>query len=221
MSKYCGNCGAELADSASVCGYCGMPFQKKSLIQNIENITGISINPNEETVNKIKKFAKPAAIVVAAIVVLVVIISAISSNSGYKGALNKYFKGVQELDVEVVDSLTADLDMIGYDADEREELLYDAIESVMEEYEDDYGKDVKLKAKILDATVWDLDDVKLRKFVKNYEDNEDYDATAIKKAVELEIELTIKGDRRKDTDIEHDFWMIKENGKWKVTYVEL
>lgn len=31
MSKFCGNCGAQLEDSVKVCGYCGTPFEAVSV----------------------------------------------------------------------------------------------------------------------------------------------------------------------------------------------
>ncbi len=218
MSKFCGNCGAELDDSAAVCGYCGMSLETNPIKKAIPGLTS---QADEAMVQNIKKYGKFVAIGVAGIVVIAIVISLIVNNTGYKGALKKYFNAMEDLDSATFCELTADLDKRYYDDDDDiEALMLENMEDQMEEFEEDYGKDVKIKYDIVESTVWDLDDVKLRKFTEQFEDSEEYDGSLIEKAVELELDITYKGDKKEHTDKGETLWLIKEGGEWRVTSYE-
>lgn len=98
MSKFCGNCGAQMEDSAKVCGYCG------TALESANSVTFKYEDPEKKA--KIKSIAKKVSVVVIAIVVISIIGSVISSFVGYRGAVRKFMNAYKNENVDALVDMT-------------------------------------------------------------------------------------------------------------------
>ncbi len=66
MAKFCGNCGAQMEDSAKVCGYCGTPFENAVVAPS----TGVVVagGVSKQGSGKLSKIVILLVIIVAVVV---------------------------------------------------------------------------------------------------------------------------------------------------------
>ena len=100
-----------------------------------------------------------------------------------------------------------------YDKDVKDlkEDLKDEAKDIKDEFKDEYGWNYKVKTKITDKDKLDKDD--LKELAETLHDKYDIKKSKIKKAYELEVELTIKGVEDKD-ETEMTVYSIKIGSKW-------
>ncbi len=218
MAKFCGSCGAEAQDDARICGTCGAPLEmdsEKATIPGLEYM-------DPEKKQQYKKYGIIGIGVIAAIVVVVILFNIITGFIGYKGAIRKYFKGLNKEKASSIVSVMPEYELERLeernDDFDAEEYIEDNIFDRFEYLEDEYGEDLKFSYDISD--VKKLSDKKLKKLKNNIEDDLDYDdikydVDDITKAVIVELEVRIKGDDDKDED-DTEITLIKENGSWKI-----
>ena len=68
MSKFCGNCGAELTDDAKVCGQCGTPVERVSA--NIPTPKIVDPEKQKKTKKRIKLLGGLVVLAVVAVIAL-------------------------------------------------------------------------------------------------------------------------------------------------------
>lgn len=215
MSKFCGNCGAELDDSAQVCGFCGVSLNE-NFVKKI--IPGIVNQANEEKVQKAKSLAKKFAPLAAVLVVVIIVISIIVNNTGYKGAVKKVMNAYQDCDAAALIEMRSGLyGEDEEDADELEEYTQDALDDMMDDFEDEVGNDVKIKYEI--DVVKDLNDKKLEKLNDALDDEKDIDVNEVSAAKKISFKITLKGDDKEKSKAKYgdyfDMYILKEDGEWK------
>ncbi len=225
MSKFCGNCGTQLDDNAAVCTNCGASV---SLVASKNN----SGTPAENVISTIKEKSGPFVEklksdkkflftvlggVVAAILVLVLLFSLLFGG-GYKRAVNNY------IDAEYYGSFKSAVkcmpdefweymeDEMNMDMDDLEDDFEESFEYREDELKDEYGKNYKVKYKITDKD--ELDDDDLDEIKDNLKEM-GIKKKDVKKAMEVELELTIKGSEDKDTD-DITLNLVKIGSKWYV-----
>lgn len=230
MSKFCGNCGAQLDDNAVVCGYCGTalsadaapataPGAPNTQAPKASALAGIASKlPGGDNKQNIVKIGVAA---VAVIIVLALFIGIIPNFTGYKGTIRKAFNAIEENDPEKFVKLLSSTKLEQTDDASEEDIeemkeaqieLYGEIfDSFLEEAEKELGGDLKISYEIIKNEKYDKD--KREKFFEEHFD--DYDTDDIKAVREMKLKVTYKGDdKKKSTYVE--FYVIKENGKWRL-----
>jgi len=203
MSKFCSNCGTQISDEERFCPACG---------------TGTATEPTASPapIAKPNKKLFIGAVTVGAFflfIIAIVLIVALAGG-GYKRPIDNMVKGIQRgswktfskaFPEDMVEAMEKAWRLGGIDGDE-------FIEQAVEETEDTYGKNFKITYKILDKDELsedDLDDLKDSLEIFGV------DGDKIKKAYELEIEMTYKGKKDKDTE-EETLIVGKIGGKWYI-----
>ena len=219
MAKVCNKCGYQSDDSATVCESCGATFGKHKEEKNnpIFNIPFLK-DMKPEQLKKIGVIAVAAGAVLA---VVIVIISAIASGSGAKGALKTYFKAVENENFKKYISVMSEGEKKLYNLVDDEALeieIEDELKNRMDNLEDKYGKNVKFKIKVTDK---DEMTTKSLNVIRNaYSLSNDLAEVEVKKGVELDFEIEIKG-KEESAEGFGSALVIKEDGKWKVYEIEL
>ncbi len=226
MAKICDICGYQSADTAMACENCGAPFisaqpepqkaEKKNLLASIP----VFKDMKPEQLAKLSKLAIPAVAAVVGLFAVIIIIVLISS-SGPKSALKKYFKAVENESVKKYISLMTEGEKMLYnivDEDDLEIEIEDELKNRMDNLEDQYGKNVSFKIKVTDKD--DMTTKSLNLIRDAYSLNADLAEVEIKKGVELEFDIVVKG---KDEKVEGEgsAYIIKEDGKWKIYEIEI
>lgn len=211
MSKFCENCGSELKDTDKQCPNCGAAVvettTKKDVKENPTNTTNTEkVNTNGEK-NK-KTYALIGGIAAAVVIVLILIIALMSSANSYKKPLDNLFAGIQKANsktfLKAFPEVMRDDMEDSFDNDDLEELL--------ESFEDEVGKNVKISYKVLDKEKIDKDD--LEDLQDSLEDEYGSKKTKITKGYKLTIKITIKGKDDSDTSPSMDINVYKIGGKW-------
>lgn len=216
MSKFCGVCGTQAEDSANVCGNCGNAFNDQAENTKTAPIPGADAVKDKIKSLKTDGLMKKGIIAIAAVVVGIIIISSISSSAGYKGTVKKVINAFEKNDVEKLCSYASGLNYYDEDEiDEYEENFEDRISDRLDDYEDEVGDNIKIKYEI--TKVKDIEDRKKEKFLEEFEDFDGY-PKKIGDIKEIQMKLTVKGSDDEETYKVKDFYVIKENGKWKVLY---
>ena len=114
---FCPNCGKELPNNTEYCTACGakQDLQQGTPAQttvnpvgqsdgySVNSVTSAVKDSGEKAVNAIKNSSSKLVIAIAAVVVLIigiVLVVSIVSNSGAKGAVNRYIDAINDYDAE-------------------------------------------------------------------------------------------------------------------------
>lgn len=229
MSKFCGNCGAQLDDDAVVCSNCGCNIAPAATPASAETENA---TPGENAVAAIKagtgKFFDKvktdsnfrnivigiAAGFVALIVLIVVLVSVFGG--GYKRAIDNYIDATFYGDYSAYKANIPDAmwDSLKESGDALDKEDYKEQYKMFKEYfEDQYGKNISVDYKVTDEDELDEDDLDdLRDELKS-----DYGIAkkSVTKAYELEVEFTIEGDDDEDSN-EEIITVVKIDGDWYV-----
>ena len=232
MSKFCGNCGAELGDDATICVNCGWKSEAVAETETINAETAPEQSSSESSpADDGKKPDKKktailiggiAVVVIAAIVGFILLIGAIFGGGGAQGALNNYdevmknptTKNVEKLAPEKYwESFVEDDDSNFNDVDEVHEYFVENLEDAIEYFEDEFGDNIRISFKIekeKDVKSSTLDDAK-----DLLKDHYDIPKKDIKKMVKLEVLLKIKGSEDEDEE-ETTMYAIQIGNNWYV-----
>ncbi len=215
MSKFCGNCGTMMDDSAVICGNCGSalpetqaPAKKANPLSGV--VDGVK-NGNKSNLIKV-------GIAVVALVVVIVLISSLFSGGSdkiIKKFIKAYDKENPEAIVKIVAPYIVDL------ADKAHEDLEDAFEEEIEEFYDYMEEELdtdkfSIKYKIEEKEEWDKDDledyVDEMKYGLEFYDI-DFDDDKLTKGYEYEVAVTVKGGGD-DEKVDLFVTVVKYDGKW-------
>lgn len=207
MSKFCTNCGNMLEEGVDVCSKCGAKVDAepkaavKTKIDPVAWFKGL-----DQTVRYITLG------VVGVLVLAIVLISAFSGG-GYTKPLDNFFDGAFGADVDKLlkampEEVVEEIEDSDYmDIDDLEDML----DELLEEMEDEYGKRVKVSYKVEDKK--ELSEKKLDALKDELKDSYGISKKDVKKAMELELEVTIKGSEDKDSN-DMEVVVVKIGGKW-------
>lgn len=218
MAKFCSNCGSQMNDEDKVCGQCGTP------------VAGANVNPTPAAAPAADEGKKKnnniiialIAIAIVAIVALVVVVNIASNFTGYKGTLNKMVKALEDDDTDALIALSSSIsDEINeaWYGDDFEEYYEDAIDSVLDKYEDKVENIKKISYEITDET--ELSKRNMEDLEEAMVDNYDMDFSDIKKVVKVDLKITVKGSKKSGSYNVEDLIMVKEDGGWKIHYGSL
>lgn len=207
MSKFCENCGAEMADDEVVCKNCGPQEEKKEEVKvEIPNETEEVINNTETKASKLLD-TKMIAIIggVAAIAVIILSIIFSIATGGWKKPIDNYFKGMQKANAKVY--LKAFPEFLDMDDTVDE----DYMEKMLDNLEDEYGEKIKISYKITKKEKIKKDELsKVQEYIEKKYDEK----VKVKAGYELKVKATVKGKDDEDTDTKK-MYVYKIDGKWK------
>lgn len=232
MSKFCEFCGAQMEDNASVCPGCNATPSGANATVNTTGVNNASVTGNVENNNAnigtvdsaVSSTATASApnknkivpMIIAgfaALVFLSIVVSVLGG--GFKKPLDNFAKGFNKEDAKYLMKAYPELyseEFEDYLGNDFEDFLEDSLESSIDRLEDKYGKNIKVKYKVLDKEKMDKDD--LEDLEDEIEDDLD-ESVKISKGYELEVEFTVKGKKKARTK-EIDVNVIKMDGKWVI-----
>ncbi len=218
MAKFCSNCGSQMNDEDKVCGQCGTPVAGANV--NPAPVAAPAADEGKKKNNNI--IIALIAIAIVAIVALVVVVNIASNFTGYKGTLNKMVKALEDDDTDALIALSSSIsDEINeaWYGDDFEEYYEDAIDSVLDKYEDKVENIKKISYEITDET--ELSKRNMEDLEEAMVDNYDMDFSDIKKVVKVDLKITVKGSKKSGSYNVEDLIMVKEDGGWKIHYGSL
>ena len=211
MAKFCGNCGAQMDDAAKVCGNCGTPFAGAAPVHYDD--------PEKKALQQQKRKAavKKYGVIGALILVVIIAISIISANTGSNGMLKKVMRAYKEYDIEQIVLLSSDA--FYYAAPDYVEVYFEnTVGFYHDMFEDSVGPKYKISYEVIDTfkiSKRNMDELEDR--LKNM--FPDFDVSEIDKAVTAVVEVTAKQGGKRSTYCVN-ITMTKENGDWKVLFID-
>ena len=211
MSKFCEKCGSELKDTDKLCPNCGAPVAETTATKDVKKESTTAKSTSTSNKPSAKMYGLIGGIAAAALV-LIIILVAIFGGGGYKKPIDNMLNGIQKTNVKTF--LKAFPDVMKEDLEDYIEK--DDLEDLMDEFEDEVGKNPKITYKILDKEKIDKDD--LEDIQDDLEDEyEDAKKSKIKVTAgyKLTVKLTVKGkdDSQSNTTTIN---VYKIGGKWCV-----
>ncbi len=206
MSKFCGNCGAELTDDANVCDQCGTPVDRVSTdIQDQKK--------QKKTKTKIKLFVGAIAL----IVVVVIALNIVPKYMGYNGLLRQVMTAYEKYDIDTLVDLSSDI--FYYDSVDRVEYYFENnVGDDLDFFESSVGHNYKLSYDIQE--IYTISGRKLDSLLYEIESSyPDFDISTISQVKGADIEITAKKGEE-SVDMLVQITMTKENGKWKLLLIE-
>ena len=211
MSKFCGNCGAELTDDAKVCGQCGTPVERVSA--NIP--TPKIVDPEKQ--KKTKKRIKLLGGLVVLAVVAVIAFNIVSKYTGFNGALRKVMKAYEGYDIETLVSMSSDVYFYGTE-DWVEYYFEQSVGEDLDYFESYVGHNYKLSYETQDF--YKLSGRQLDTILDAVESSyPNFDISEISQVNIAEVRVTAK-EGKSSIGISIEVTMTKENGKWKLLYID-
>ena len=210
MSKYCGNCGARMDDSARVCGNCGTPF-KDALLQNPHAV------PAVQDKKKVKRLVKLFVGLSALILAIIITISAISAFTGYNGLLRKVMTAYENYDINTLVGMSSDI--YYYGGDSYAEIYFEnAVGYSLDSFESAVGHSFKLSYEINEVYTLPKRNVDtiLDGIALLYPD---FNLNIIEDVVVADVTVMAK-QGKKSTQMNVKITMSKEDGTWKLMYID-
>ena len=238
---FCQNCGKELPNNTEYCTACGakQDLQQGTPAQTTVNpvgqSNGYSVNSvtsavkdsGEKAVNAIKNSGNKLVIAIAAVVVLIigiVLVVSIVSNSGAKGAVNRYIDAINDYDAE--DAVECIAKNLFLDEDDFEKEVVDRDDDFDNLKDSDFEIDVEIKGD-KDITEREYSDGETYKerYQELCEKEDEYDDQEVQAVKEVRVKITCDYDKDYKDDVERiadrcedrkRFTCIKIDGDWYV-----
>lgn len=210
MARFCGNCGAQIDENAKVCGQCGTPVEDSTKIPPVK-----IIDPEKKKKNKkIFKIVIALALVVA---VAVTAINVVSKFTGYNGLLRKVMTAYEGYDIDTLVSLSSDIYYYG-EEDYVESYFENSVGSALDSFETSVGHSYQFSYEVNET--YTMSERKTKEVLDGIEYTyPDFDVSIIEEMVVSDITVTAKqGSKSVERDL--NITMSKENGTWKLLYIE-
>lgn len=209
MSKFCKNCGSEMNDQEVFCANCGAENE-------------VVADENKDVVATVKEKLSPKTIgIVAVVLALLIVLIAIFGGNGWKKALDNKFDVSYKGKASKIKSLAPNQywewleDETGDSFSELKKEYKEEWKDAKDDIKDEWGSNLRYSFKKEDKKV--LSKKKTEKIAEALEDKYDIKARSVKKVIEVEGELTIKGSKKKDTN-DTTLTFAKVGGKWYPIY---
>lgn len=210
MAKFCGNCGAPLDDNAKVCGQCGTPVDDGTKVPSVKIV-------DPEKKKKGKRIFKLAVALIVVVIVAVAAINVVSKFTGYNGLLRKVMAAYEGYDIDTLVSLSSDIYYYG-EEDYVEYYFENIVGTSLDSFESAVGHSYQLSYEVNET--YTMSERKEKETLEEIETAyPDFDVDMIEKIVVSNLTVTAKqGD--KSVEKELNITMSKEDGTWKLLYIE-
>ena len=204
MSKYCGNCGAEMDDDVRFCGMCGSRFDDADMpVQKSSNIG---------------KWVKAAVALVIVFGAVFTGVKIVRQNTGPNGFVKKVMKSYLNYDIDGLLNMSSNMYYYAATEDYGSNYFKNAVGRTLDEIESTFGNSYKVSYEIGD--IYDASARSQEELLNNIQRYmPQFDLTSIDKICVAPVRLTIKGSNRTiSKDIK--LTITRENKAWKVLYIE-
>lgn len=218
MSKFCGNCGAQMDDSARVCGNCGTPFEMPTVSNaRIPGVTYVDPEVKARKTAKIKKTLRITVIIAVLVAVAILAVNIVSAFTGYKGTVRKIMNAFKEYDLNTIVSLSSSY----YDAREDESDVYDnfgdIISNALDSFEERVGHKYKFSYEITYS--YKMSEHKFQDLINTLSYYDEFAAENISEAMVVQVDAIAKeGNTRYIRKLK--LTLTKEEGTWKLLYLD-
>jgi Zn-dependent metalloprotease/uncharacterized protein YegL len=211
MTRYCGNCGTMLEENATVCSHCGMQVDKSE--HAVSDSETAKPKKGKQIVKKIK-------LAVGVILLVCAVIAGISITSAFTGSnalLRKTMRAYKNYDIDTLVSLSSDV--YYYDSGDYAEAYFkDQVGRGLDEFEMMAGRNYKFSYKVKEQ--YALSNRRKVELLDTLQKRcPDFDTSSIDKVVEADLTVTASHND-KSVDREVKVTMTREDGTWKVLYLE-
>ena len=154
----------------------------------------------------------------AGALVLVIILCIVLGGGGYKQAFKNVVAVQYKGKVNKIDDLAPKQyweymeDEHDFDMDDYKDEYEENWEETEEYLEDEYGKNIRVTLKVEDKKVWKRK--KVKKVADALNDQYDIKESSVKKVIEVDGEITIKGSEDEEDEDVDDLTFIKIGSKW-------
>lgn len=210
MAKYCGNCGAKMNDNAKVCGRCGTPVDGSVTTSSVK-----IVDPEKEKKNK--KIFKLAVALILVMAVALTTFNVVSKFTGYNGLIRKVMAAYETYDIDTLVSFSSDIYYYG-EEDYVEDYFENVVGTTLDSFELSVGHNYQMSYEIKET--YTISERKTNEILEGIEYSyPDFDVSIIKELVAFDITVTAKqGGKLDNRDL--NVTMSKENGSWKLLYIE-
>lgn len=211
MAKYCGHCGTQLDDNAKVCGNCGTPLEGTT-----SKIPGVKIVDPEKQ-KRAQKALKRIVGLIIVVVIATIAINIVTNSTGSKGLLRKVMSAYENYDIDALVSMSSDMYYYAYN-DFAEYYFTYSVGEKLDAFEVSVGHSYTLSYEVNE--IYTMSDRKFSELIHNIENMySNFDASIIEQVVVADLTLTAKqGNKSAKRDLE--VTMAKENGEWKLLYID-
>jgi uncharacterized protein YegL len=211
MTRYCGNCGTKLEENATVCSHCGMQVDESE--HTVSASETAKLKKEKQIVKKIK-------LAVGVILLVCAVIAGISITSAFTGSnalLRKTMRAYKNYDIDTLVSLSSDV--YYYDSGDYAEAYFkDRVGRGLDEFEMMAGRNYKFSYKVNEQ--YALSNRRKVELLDTLQKRcRDFDTSSIDKVVEADLTVTASHNN-KSIDREVKVTMTREDGTWKVLYLE-
>ena len=210
MARFCGNCGAQIDENAKVCGQCGTPVEDSTKMPPVKVV-------DSEKKKKNKKIFKAMIALALVAVVAVTAINVVSKFTGYNGLLRKVMTAYEGYDIDTLVSLSSDIYYYG-EEDYVESYFENSVGSALDSFETSVGHSYQFSYEVNET--YTMSERKTKEVLDGIEyTSADFDVSIIEEMVVSDITVTAKqGSKSVERDL--NITMSKENGTWKLLYIE-
>ena len=210
MARFCGNCGAQIDENAKVCGQCGTPVEDSTKMPPVKVV-------DSEKKKKNKKIFKAMIALALVAVVAVTAINVVSKFTGYNGLLRKVMTAYEGYDIDTLVSLSSDIYYYG-EEDYVESYFENSVGSALDSFETSVGHSYQFSYEVNET--YTMSERKTKEVLDEIEYTyADFDVSIIEEMVVSDITVTAKqGSKSVERDL--NITMSKENGTWKLLYIE-
>ena len=210
MARFCGKCGAQIDENAKVCGQCGTPVEDSTKMPPVKVV-------DSEKKKKNKKIFKAMIALALVAVVAVTAINVVSKFTGYNGLLRKVMTAYEGYDIDTLVSLSSDIYYYG-EEDYVESYFENSVGSALDSFETSVGHSYQFSYEVNET--YTMSERKTKEVLDGIEYTyADFDVSIIEEMVVSDITVTAKqGSKSVERDL--NITMSKENGTWKLLYIE-
>lgn len=210
MAGFCGNCGAKLDEGQRVCGQCGTPVEgaMKTPVIRVDN---------PEKKKKSKRRFKAVTAIIVVVLIGVIAVNVVLKFTGYNGLLRKVMKAYEAYDIEKLVSLSSNIYYYG-EENYGEDYFESKVGETLEFFETSVGHNYKISYEINET--YKMSNRSINETLDQIEYKySNFDISTIEEIVVCDLNVTAKQDSKSQNKAISIF-MSKEEGKWKLFYIQ-
>lgn len=210
MAGFCGNCGAKLDEGQRVCGQCGTPVEgaMKTPVIRVDN---------PEKKKKSKRRFKVVTAIIAVVLIGIIAVNVVLKFTGYNGLLRKVMKAYEAYDIETLVSLSSNIYYYGGE-NYGEDYFENQVGETLESFENSVGHNYKISYEINET--YKMSNRSINETLDQIEYKySNFDISTIEEIVVCDLNVTAKQDSKSQNKAISIF-MSKEEGKWKLFYIQ-
>lgn len=212
MTRFCGNCGAQLDEDDRICGQCGTPVR-----ENQEQVPSLKI-ANPEKKKKLMKMIKIVVILLIVAAIAVVGTKVVLNFTGTNGMVRKIMTAYKNYDIDSLVNMSSDMYYFSDNEDYVDQYFENAVGKNIDSFESSVGHNYKMSYKIEET--YDVSQRKQSEMLKSIEIfYPNFDIDMVEKIVICTVKVTAKqGSRSTSKDVK--ITLSKEGKEWKLLYLE-